>query len=207
MVDSSAEQVWAAKAQLGDQQAFARIVDAYKTPVYNLAYRMLSDAGAAEDAAQETFLKVYTRLNTYDPTRKFSSWILSIASHHCIDRLRRQRGATVSMDEIQSGRWVPDDRPQPEQVTLRGERGETVRKMLDQLPEQYRLVIALRYWEELSYEEIADATDSTVSAVKSRLHRARKVMATMMTEKPEPVGRDLGEARRRETQNAVSRSF
>jgi RNA polymerase sigma-70 factor (ECF subfamily) len=204
--DSREEQVWALRAQRGDQEAFAQLVEAYKGPVYNLAYRMLGDSGAAEDAAQETFLRAYTRLNSYDPAFKFSSWILSIASHYCIDRLRRRRGGSVSMEEIQSSRWIPDERPEPEEEILVTERGHTIQAVLDQLPPQYREVIILRYWQELSYVEMAEVTRSTESAIKSRLHRARQMVAALLSDQgggPTFEGRD----RRREAQNAVSRSF
>lgn len=163
-------------AQQGDQEAFARIVEAYQMPVFNLAYRMLGTVTEAEDAAQETFLRAYTRLKTYDPTRKFSSWILSVASHYCIDRLRRRRGTTLSMEEIQHWRWVSDERPQPEDRLLDTERDRRIRQVLNELPEQYRLVIVLRYWHDLSYDEIAEITESSQSAIKSRLHRARLAM-------------------------------
>ncbi len=163
------------KAQQGDQEAFARLVEAYQVPVYNLAYRMLGVATEAEDATQETFLRVYTRLKTYDPSRKFSSWILSIASHYCVDRLRRRRGA-VSMEEVESWRWMADEGLAPEDKALQRERDRSIREVLATLPEPYRLVIILRYWHNLSYEEIAEITDSTESAVKSRLHRARQAV-------------------------------
>ena len=86
---SDQERLWVLRAQQGDERAFSQIVEAYQRPVYNLAYRMLGSAGDAEDAAQEVFLRAYSHLESYDPARKFSSWILSIASHFCIDRLRR----------------------------------------------------------------------------------------------------------------------
>jgi len=85
------EIIWLEKARRGDREAFGRLVEAYQGPVYNLAYRMLGNAAEAEDAAQETFVRMYTRLHTYRPEHKLSSWVLSIASHYCIDRLRRRR--------------------------------------------------------------------------------------------------------------------
>jgi len=174
-VGGDQELVWVVKAQQGDQEAFARLVEAYQVPVYNLAYRMLGVAAEAEDATQETFLRVYTRLKTYDPSRKLSSWILSIASHYCVDRLRRRRG-TVSMEETESWRWMADEALAPEDKALQRERDRSIREVLAALPEPYRLVIILRYWYNLSYEEIAEITDSTESAVKSRLHRARQAV-------------------------------
>lgn len=171
------EQSWARAARQGDQAAFMNIVEAYQRPVYNLCYRMLGNPQEAEDAAQETFLRAYTKLRSYNPNRKFSSWLFSIASHYCIDRLRRRRKQIISWDELPPYRSVADSDPQPEQVTLKHEARDDVRSLLDALPEDYRAATILRYWYEMSYEEIADTLDTTVSAIKSRLFRARKMMA------------------------------
>ncbi len=195
------EQVWVLQARRGDPEAFAKIVEAYQVPVYNLAYRMLGNSAEAEDASQETFIRAYTRLETYDPTRKFSSWVLSIASHHCIDRLRRRRGGTISMEETLGQRWIPDEAPKPEEQTLKGEQRDMVCDLLADLPPQYRLALVLRYWHDLSYEEIAEMTDSSVSAIKSRLHRARGMVARRLEERDGASAAKRGERRVRE--NAV----
>ncbi len=160
----------------GDQAAFTRLVDAYQNSVYNLAYRMLGNAAEAEDASQETFLRLYTRLATYDTQRKFSSWILSIASHYCIDRLRRRKHTPVSLDDIVSWRWLPSRDAAPEEQTLKEEKKDEIRRLLDELPPHYRAVMVLRYWHEMSYDEIASTLGTTQSTIKSRLHRARKMM-------------------------------
>ena len=165
----------------GNAAAFTRLVEAYQRPVYNLAYRMLGNAGEAEEAAQETFLRVYTQIGTYQAGRKFSSWLLSIASHHCIDVLRRRRLTWLSIeDEEAPAEMLTSDAPGPEDTMLQNEQETTVRKMLATLPPDYRLPVVLRYWHELSYEEIAEATHSTVSAVKSKLFRARAMLANQV---------------------------
>ena len=169
------EKVWIQRALAGDQEAFACLVRAYQTAVYNLAYRMLGNEAEAEDAAQETFLKAYTRLKTYDSGRKFSSWLLAIASHHCIDRLRQRRFA-LSLDELPPWRWLSSS-SRPEEVVIRSQERDEVRQLLDQLPPHYRAAVILRYWHDLSYREIAEATDTTESSVKSTLHRARRMLA------------------------------
>lgn len=161
----------------GDEEAFTRLVEAYQNSIYNLAYRMLGDAAEAEDAAQETFLRIYTRLSTYNTEKKFSSWVLSIASHYCIDRLRRRKHTPVSLDDIVSWRWLPSKDVAPEKQVLREELKDEIRDLLDELPPHYRAVMILRYWHEMSYDEIADALGATQSTIKSRLHRARKMMA------------------------------
>ena len=169
---------WLERARRGDEQAFAELVEAYQRPVFNLCYRMLGEAGDAEDAAQESFLRAHNNMRRYDPTRSFSTWLLSIASHHCIDRLRRRtRAPQLSLDGPLPPQWTTSSAPRPEQmVTARQER-ERVRQVLDTLPADYRAAVVLRYWYDLSYEEIAEAMDTTESAIKSRLHRARRMMA------------------------------
>ena len=174
------ERLWVQQAQAGDQTAFAQLVAAYQGPVYNLAYRMLGNPVDAEDAAQETFLRAYDRLATYEPDRKFSSWILSIASHYCIDQLRRRRVPYDSLDDMPPGRELPSEADAPEDVALAREQERALQQALALLPPAYRLPVILRYWNELSYEEIAEATQTTVSAIKSRLHRARLMLAEHM---------------------------
>jgi len=171
------EQAWAVAAQKGDSTAFMNIVDAFQKPVYNLCYRMLGDETEAEDAAQETFLRAYTKLDSYNPGRKFSSWLFSIASHYCIDRLRKRRYQLVSWDDLPPWRWLPDTDPQPEEVALAREKQDDVSALLNTLPADYRAATILRYWHEMSYDEIADTLDTTVSAIKSRLFRARQMLA------------------------------
>jgi RNA polymerase sigma-70 factor (ECF subfamily) len=150
---------------------------------------MLGNAVEAEDAAQETFLKAYTHLNTYDPDRKFSSWLLAIASHHCIDRLRQRRWGWLSLDELPPWRWLANS-SQPEEVVIRREEGGEVRQLLDQLPPHYRATVVLHYWYGLSYQEIAEAMETTESAVKSTLYRARQMLAqgTLACQHREAVG-------------------
>jgi RNA polymerase sigma-70 factor, ECF subfamily len=167
------ELLWLEQARRGDQAAFSRLVGAYQGPVYNLCYRMLSNAPEAEDAAQETFLRMYTKLHTYQPERKLSSWVLSIASHYCIDRLRRRRGQWLSLDEEPVAATLASPNRGPEDLALRSESRDEVQRLVDLLPAAYRVPLILRYWHDLSYAEIADVMGLTVQAVKSRLHRAR----------------------------------
>jgi RNA polymerase sigma-70 factor, ECF subfamily len=171
------EMVWLAQARRGDEAAFSRLVEAYQVPVYNLAYRMLGNAAEAEDAAQETFVRMYTKLDTYQPDRKLSSWVLSIASHYCIDRLRRRRINWLSLDDEPMATTVPAGERGPEDVVMRQESHDEVQQLVDQLEPAYRVPLILRYWHDLSYQEIAEVMGLSVQAVKSRLHRARLQMA------------------------------
>jgi RNA polymerase sigma-70 factor (ECF subfamily) len=176
MEDSEA--IWVRQAREGDQTAFTQLVEAYQTPVYNLAYRMLGNMVEAEDAAQETFIRAYRRLDTYDPSRKFSSWLLAIASHYCIDVLRRRRVNYLSFDELPPMVELSMPRAtQPEQIVVSDQRASAVQRLLDTLPPSYRTPVILRYWYDMSYREIAETMDVTESTIKTRLHRARAKLA------------------------------
>jgi len=172
------ERAWIEQALEGDRTAFGHLVKAYERPVYNLTYRMLGNAAEAEDAAQETFLRAYKKLATYQPERKFVNWLLSIASHHCIDRLRRRnRAPQLSLDGPLPPEWTTSESPRPDQEVSQKQSREQVRQVLETLPADYRAAVVLRYWYGLSYREIATTMDTTESAIKSRLHRARRMMA------------------------------
>lgn len=169
---------WVSSALEGDQDAFAELVYAYQDSVYNLCYRMLSERTEAEDAAQETFLKAYLNLQRYDPARSFKTWLLSIASNHCIDRLRRRRMVWLSIDEpLPPNVTLSSDEPQPEEAMIFTQRSAAVQELIDALSPDYRAAVVLRYWYDYSYTEIADMLDTTESAIKSRLFRARQMLA------------------------------
>jgi RNA polymerase sigma-70 factor (ECF subfamily) len=171
-----------AGARAGSPKAFTALVELYQNPIYNLCYRMLGDPGEAEDATQEAFLRAYSQLHRYDPTRSFKTWLFAIASHHCIDRLRRRRVTWLGIDEepVLSHPALLEPRPGPEQMAVRREEEATVQGALAGLAPRDRGAIVMRYWYDMSYEEIASATGSTASAVKSRLHRARVCLANVL---------------------------
>jgi RNA polymerase sigma-70 factor (ECF subfamily) len=168
------------EAQRGSDEAFTELVEAYQSHVYNLCYRMLGEPEAAEDAAQETFLRAYQHLQRYDRSRPFATWLLSIGAHYCIDRLRRRRFSFSSLDNDEE--WgvaeLPDvDAPNPEDVTMHRERSRQMQAAIGKLGPTDRAAIVLRYWHDCSEAEIAETLDLSVSAVKSRLHRARRELA------------------------------
>ncbi|NJM06274.1 sigma-70 family RNA polymerase sigma factor [Candidatus Gracilibacteria bacterium] len=169
----------------GDQRAFAELVERYTGAVFNLAYRMLNNAQDAEDAVQEIFLRAYRRLDSYDTERKFVTWLLTIASNYCIDRLRRRRFDWLTLDDVAF--WLPSTRTGPERNALLNEQRAAVQQALQALPEQYRSITVLRYWQDLSYLEIAEVTGLSESAVKTRLHRARKMLETVLQQDREEL--------------------
>ncbi|MCJ7511516.1 MAG: sigma-70 family RNA polymerase sigma factor [Anaerolineales bacterium] len=181
------ESQWARQARQGDEQAFARLVEVFQVPVYNLCFRMLGEAGEAEDAAQEAFLKAYRGLHRYDPERRFGSWCLSVTAHECIDRLRRRRMAALDLDAIEGEAALTDVAPGPESVVMRREQAARVAQLLDRLSPLDRAIITLKYWYDMPLEEIAADLDLTTSAVKSRLHRSRRELAQLYVEASSPT--------------------
>ena len=175
---SDQDLIWVSRALKGDEQAFTHLIETYQSPVYNLCYRMLGDSSDAEDAAQETFLRAYKNIKRYDTQRPFSTWLLSIAAHYCIDQIRRRRFTTLPFDDTPL-LDPPDLNPGPEGSLVISEDQKLVQGLLARLNPQDRAVIVMRYWYAFSYEEIGEALSMTVSAVKSRLHRARIELAQL----------------------------
>jgi RNA polymerase sigma-70 factor (ECF subfamily) len=175
------EQKWLAAARNGDPQAFSMLVDMYAKPIYNLCFRMLGNAQDAEDAAQEAFLRAYRYLNRYDPNRKLITWLLSIAAHYCIDQQRRVRAPQVSLDESESFE-LAERGAGPEKALLLQETSDEVQRLLAKVSPRDRAAIILYYWYDLSYQEIASQLKLTESALKTRLHRARRSLAKVWIE-------------------------
>jgi RNA polymerase sigma-70 factor (ECF subfamily) len=176
-IAQQSEEAWMEKARQGDDEAFSLLVEAYQRPVYNLCYRMLGNARDAEDAAQETFLRAYKAIHRYDPRRKFSTWLLTIASNYCIDQYRRRKLPTFSYDSLPVPD-IPEKTKGMETWVIDGEKQESVKALLDKLKPKDRSAVIMRYWYDFSYEEIADALSLSISAVKSRLHRSRRELAS-----------------------------
>jgi len=171
----------------GDDAAFSQLVETYQRPVYNLCYRMLGNAQDAEDAAQETFLKAYKSMRKYDNERPFPTWILSIAAHHCIDQIRRRRLPLVSIEELPVPD-VPEKSPDMEMKLSDKEDRSRIRALLAVLDLTDRALVVMYYWYDFSYDEIGQALNLTESAVKSRLHRARRAMAQRWLENQHAPG-------------------
>ena len=182
------EQIWILRSLQDDPQAFANLVTRYQRQVYNLAYRMLGNPEDAEDAAQEVFLRAYTALPSFELGRKFSSWLLSIASNLCIDILRRRRYAWMSLEDVSFRLASPAE--EPAGAVLRQEQAGQVQHLLQRLPEKYRLVVILRYWYDMAYDEIATTTGLSLNTVKTRLHRARLMLAKALQEDERPCDVD-----------------
>jgi RNA polymerase sigma-70 factor (ECF subfamily) len=159
----------------------------YKRPVFSLVYRTVRQREDAEDLTQETFIRAFRALSTYDPQYRFSSWLFKIASNLCIDHLRRQRGETVSLDDEEAPLELPDIAGDPEDAVVRKDQRDVIERAIEMLPPDYRLVILLRHREERSYEEIAEIMGIPLGTVKAKVHRARGALKERLR-KTLPVG-------------------
>ncbi|MEJ2447293.1 MAG: sigma-70 family RNA polymerase sigma factor [Anaerolineales bacterium] len=193
----SNEAQWIAEAKAGDKEAFSRLVEKYQKPVFSVCYRMLGTSTAAEDAAQEAFIRAYQALDRYDPERSFATWLLSIASNYSIDQIRKRKVTILSMDSEKYGWMVPPDPgPSPERATLDREKQALVQSLLAELSDTDRAAVILQFWHDCSYEEIAETLDLSLSAVKSRLFRARRLLAEKwqeMSEASAHISKQAGE--------------
>ena len=178
------------KAQQGDGAAFGDLVRQHQTAVYNVAYRLLGRRRDAEDAAQEAFLRAFTALDRFDVERPFAPWIKRITTNLCLNRLGSSQSKTqvlasdLGNDEtnpVDLDRWAHAD-PTPEQVMVSHEQAGQVRAAILRLPPRYRVVIELRHFQDLSYQEMAETLGRPLSSVKSDLFRARKLLAQRMRE-------------------------
>jgi len=178
-----------AEALAGSERAYADLLARYERPVFTLVLRMVRDRSTAEDLAQDAFLKAFDKLATYDPARKFSSWLFKIAHNTAIDHLRRREVETVSLDEPAGegpdapARAVADTAGEtPAAAAERADLGRALARAAARLRPEYREVVALRYQGGLEYAEIAEATGFPLGTVKTYLHRARKELALLMAE-------------------------
>ncbi|MBI3150698.1 MAG: sigma-70 family RNA polymerase sigma factor [Chloroflexi bacterium] len=160
------------RARRGDSEAYGELVTRYQTGVFNVCYRILHNRGDAEDLAQETFIRAYDRLHTFDLEREFSPWIRRVAANLCLNHLDSHKPSAM-LDEERD-----EDKTQSpgEQVEVK-ERSEQIRAALASLPSHYRIVVELRHYQDLSYDEIAAELQLPLSDVKSHLFRARKLLA------------------------------
>lgn len=180
--------------QGGDEFAFVSLYNRYKGPVFAFCYKMLGDRELARDVMQETFLRVYENRDRLSNAVAFKSWLFTIARNQCLNQIRRHRREVPLEEE----RDVPGGRGEtPISELEKSERVALVTRHINELKPDYREVIVLREYQNLSYEEIAAITRSTISAVKSRLFKARRKLGIMMA----PF-MDLEEVRRDETREA-----
>lgn len=185
MVDylSDPDVVLMLKFKQGDKLAFDELLDKYHRPVINNIYRMIQDRHEADDLAQEVFIRVYNSSKNYQPTAKFSTWIYKITMNLCLNELRRRKKKVFSLDEnipTQEGQVkieiAEKDKDLPPEELAKRELQDIVRRAIESLPENQRMAVILRRYEDLSYEDIAKTMNCSVSAVKSLLNRAKEML-------------------------------
>lgn len=175
----------AREARAGSEAASRALVARYATPAVNFVFRLVHDRALAEDLSQEGFLRVFQRLNTYDPERKFSSWFFQVLRNVTIDYLRVNRLATSSLDELTEagfeGAATDRTRSSPEHLAGQGELAGALEEALTRIRPEYREVVVLRYQEGLTHPEIAEILGLPGGTVKTYLHRARKELASILS--------------------------
>ena len=170
----------------GDQSAYAELMKNYRDTLYFMLLKMTNSSTDAEDLTIEAFSKAFRNLDQYTPQYAFSTWLFKIASNNCIDFMRKQRLNTTSLsgsdpDEQQniSDRFAADGLD-PEEEAIKQQKIATMRKVVEKLKPHYRTLIELRYFQELSYEEIAAELNLPLGTVKAQLFRAREFLAQIM---------------------------
>ena len=172
----------------GESRAFDELVNRYQNRLLNFVYRTTGDRERAEDLVQEVFVRVYRHIHRFDRSRKFSTWIYTIASNLAKNELRnRSRNPLVLFQTIRRN-WEDDDRPlqfedpgtRPDDLYRKRHLRELVAETVAKLPAHHREVFVLRELEGKSYEEIAEITDCNLGTVKSRLNRARNAFAEII---------------------------
>jgi RNA polymerase sigma factor (sigma-70 family) len=167
------ETQWVQEVLAGNKQIYAHIIDKFKNPLYATILRMTKNPHDAQDLVQEAFIKVYQQLDKYDNTGSFSSWLYRVAINHCMDEFRKKR-YKMKQVEIDESSMVSADTP--ELIFLKNEESRRLERLIATLPEDERVIILLRYVNELSYDEIGELVDAPLSTVRNKLHRAKKKM-------------------------------
>lgn len=171
----------------GDQKAFAELMNRYRQSVFHTLYKMVRSREDAEDLTLEAFGKAFNKLSSYTPNFAFSTWLFKIAVNNCIDYMRKKRLQTLSLDEPLGpgssqdySNFARSNTSDPEATLIREQRVEVLRNLINGLNDKYRLMVELRYYEQLSYDEIANELDIPLGTVKAQLFRAKELLATQL---------------------------
>lgn len=173
VMDDELGAAWLASFQARDATAFAKLVQYYERPLFNLAYRMLGNPAEAADATQDVFLKAFENVGSYDPKYRVFSWIYRIAVNEALDRLKHHRrtdAVAVPADDLP----LPSVEPGPEEQERNRQAHDLIQSALMELPQDHRAVIILRHFSECSYQQMADILHIPEKTVKSRLYSARQ---------------------------------
>ncbi|MEM8934335.1 MAG: sigma-70 family RNA polymerase sigma factor [Acidobacteriota bacterium] len=171
----------------GETDLYAELVRRYQGRLVNYLYRILRNEEDSHDLAQDVFIKIYGALDRFDPKYRFSTWLFRVAQNAAIDVLRKRRLKLVSMHrddaDGEAGDWeFAGDGPTPYQDARNIERGVAIRAAIDDLPGEYRELISLRHYAELSYDDIAQMKDMPLGTVKNKLFRGRQMLKERLAE-------------------------
>lgn len=171
----------------GDRDLFADLVDRYRGRLVNYLYRMLRNEEDAHDLAQEVFIKIHGALDRFDPRYRFSTWLFRVAQNAAIDTIRKRRLKLVSIHRDDAdgdgGDWeLPGNDPTPYQDARNVERGSAIHRAIEELPWEYRELITLRHYAELSYDEIAKLKSMPLGTVKNKLFRGRQMLKEQLAD-------------------------
>lgn len=173
-------------AKNNDQRAFNQLMEKYKPIIFREVISKVGNRDLAEDLSIEALAKAFTQIHKYQPDYKFSTWLKRVTMNHVIDYMRKKKLATTSIDQYaETDNNLPaiqlkQHEPEPDQQLEKKERNTIVRDYVERLKEMYRSLIELRYYDELSYEEIAQLQAIPIGTVKARLHRAKGMLHQMM---------------------------
>ena len=175
------------QARNGDQAAYAALMERYRESIYFMMMKMVRNQDDADDLTIEAFGKAFSRLDQYSPSYAFSTWLFKIASNNCIDFIRKKRIQLTSMDlgiTTEDGERLHIDARastlNPEETIMQGQRVVHMRLLVSKLKPKYRELVEKRYFDEMSYEEIAEEMNLPLGTVKAQLFRARDFLASMM---------------------------
>jgi RNA polymerase sigma-70 factor (ECF subfamily) len=178
----------------GDEQAFAILMERYNKPVYHMILKMVRNVDDAEDLTIEAFAKAFKNLYRFKKDYTFSTWLFRIATNNSIDFIRKKRLETMSLDtsyQDESGESVTidveDKNMNPQEEAINSQKKELVQLFVTKLPAKYQRLVKLRYFKELSYEEIAKELDAPLGTVKAQLHRARELMYDLVKGKKDHI--------------------
>lgn len=177
-----------------DEQAFAELMKRYNKPVYHMILKMVRNVDDAEDLTIEAFAKAFKNLSKFKKDYTFSTWLFRIATNNAIDFIRKKKLETMSLDtsfKDDSGEAVKidveDNELNPMEETIKSQKIELIRIFVDKLPPKYQRLVKLRYFDELSYEEIARELEAPLGTIKAQLHRARELMYDLVKGKEQHI--------------------
>ena len=172
------EMQWIQEVLDGNKQAYAHIINKYKNQLYATILRMCNNPQDAQDLVQDAFIKVYNQLSKYNGKGSFSSWMYRVALNHCMDEFRKKR---YKMKQVEINEEHVVNLNHPEVIFLKKEKSRQLERLIATLPEDERLIILLRYVNELSYNEISELAEVPLSKVRNKIHRAKKKMRDTVT--------------------------